>query len=252
MKSKRIDEIEKMVLKLETVSIEELCDEFDVSKNTIRRDINELVERDVIEKVYGGIKAKRLPLVSYEKRDDFHREQKRNIAEFASSLIKEGDVIYIDSGTTAAQIPTFLDKDIDCTIITNNFDVVEVCSEFHNATLFVIGSLYNYKTRSFVELDTSAELVNFNINKAFMAATGLTIDNGLTNSDPLEYEMKKKICQNSTEIIAVVDESKFDKSTLLTYCPLDNVNHIISSENIADSYKEFFIKKEIIYTVVEG
>ncbi|WEG72417.1 DeoR/GlpR family DNA-binding transcription regulator [Vagococcus intermedius] len=252
MKSKRIDEIEKMVLKLETVSIEELCDEFDVSKNTIRRDINELVERDVIEKVYGGIKAKRLPLVSYEKRDDFHREQKRNIAEFASSLIKEGDVIYIDSGTTAAQIPTFLDKDIDCTIITNNFDVVEVCSEFHNANLFVIGSLYNYKTRSFVELDTSAELVNFNINKAFMAATGLTIDNGLTNSDPLEYEMKKKICQNSTEIIAVVDESKFNKSTLLTYCPLSSVNHIISSDNIADRYKEFFIKKEIIYTAIEG
>lgn len=244
MKSKRIDDIGELVQEKGNVSIKELCEIFGVSKNTIRRDIDELVRNGAVEKVYGGIRAIKNPLLPFEQRHDQQHLQKKKIGEVASTFIEDDDIIFIDSGTTTSQIMDHVRDDIRITILTNNLDVINQCTNKPNVTLFVMGSLYKQETRSFVDMDTNLQNVNFNINKAFIAATGVSIANGLTNSDPLEYEIKKLICSKTDNLFLLVDESKFGKSTLLTYCPLEKISVLITSGNVPHDIREFLEEHE--------
>ena len=108
MRTKRIDLIERYIEEEKLVSLDVLCEKFAVSKNTIRRDIEELVKKGVVEKVYGGVSFKvppsDTPLVPYEKRHTVLNTEKDTISKKAASFVKEGDIIYIDTGTTCLNI----------------------------------------------------------------------------------------------------------------------------------------------------
>lgn len=250
MKSKRIDDIERLARQNEHVSINELCEIFNVSKNTIRRDIDELVRSDAVEKVYGGIRAKKNTLLPFEQRNDQQHLQKEAIGKIASTFIENGDIIFIDSGTTTSRVMDYVKDDIRITVLTNNLDVINQCVQKPNITLFILGSLYRRETRSFVDMELDSPLQNFNINKAFIAATGVTIMNGLTNSDPLEFEIKKAICQKASKNILLVDDSKFGKSTLLTYSPLESVSTLITGNGIPTDIRNFLTDHSIDFLLV--
>ncbi|MGM0126321.1 DeoR family transcriptional regulator, myo-inositol catabolism operon repressor [Enterococcus sp. AZ194] len=245
MKSKRIDEIEAYVIELGNVSFDDLSKKFKVSLNTLRRDINELIKKGNIEKVYGGVRSIQGRLIDYKVRNITNSSAKRKIGEIAATLIEEGDVIYIDSGTTTVQLLTYLNPTTRCTILTNNFDVIEFCTYHPNLELIVLGSHYKFSTRSFVELSYNQELTSVNINKAFMAATGIGIKNGATNSDVLEQQIKKAICQRSREIYLLADHTKFGHTTLMTYSLLEDFHTIISDKTPSSDFLDFFEENDI-------
>ncbi|MET1995674.1 DeoR/GlpR family DNA-binding transcription regulator [Enterococcus faecium] len=247
MKSRRIDDIELYVKKHDSATIEELTKEFNVSVNTIRRDINELVARgnNNIEKVYGGIRARNDALLSFDSRHSSNYQEKLKIAQKAADLIQNDDVIFIDSGTTTAPIMKYLDRDIRCTIITNNLDIIDQMDSFSNIKLFLVGSLFRKKTRSFIAIDDEVILDRFNINKAFLAATGLSLKNGITNSDQGEYWIKKNVVNVSEKNILLVDSTKFGRSALLTYAKLDQIDIIVTDEEPSEKYADYFKAHDI-------
>ena len=107
MKSKRIHEIENYINEHKAASIDELSAYFNVSINTIRRDINILADTNKVKKVYGGIESIENTIsqaVDYSKRNVSHFEAKKHIASIAAKHIKPNDVIYIDTGTTTVHI----------------------------------------------------------------------------------------------------------------------------------------------------
>lgn len=236
MKLKRIHEIENYINEKETVSLIELSSQFDVSLNTIRRDINYLEESGAIKKVYGGVTSTHgQELTSYDFRTTKFSEEKERIAKLAASLIEEGDLIFIDSGTTTSPILKYINNNIAFTVLTNNLDVMIEASKHSNIELIVLGSRYYPKTRSFLKTVTSADVAEYyNISKAFMAATGVSIKNGLTNSDFHEHEIKRAIARRTNEMYILADSSKFEKSTLLTYAELKDVDKIITNERLDD------------------
>ncbi|MBP1041199.1 DeoR/GlpR transcriptional regulator [Vagococcus sp. BWB3-3] len=245
MKVQRIHEIESYVKRQGAASLNELCEAFDVSKNTIRRDTNYLIKKGLFEKVYGGVVLKEDNLVSFENRQIKNQEEKRLIGKEAAKLIEEDDLIYVDSGTTTKYLMEFVPPDMSFTVVTNNLDVINTAAQLENIQLLVVGSKYKRKTRSFIEMQNHQILQNFNINKAFMAATGLTLQNGLTNSDMLETQIKKVICEKASQIYVMVDASKFGHSTLLTYAQLDEIDAIISGGAISKEYLSYFKQQNI-------
>lgn len=245
MKVQRIHEIESYVKRQGAASLNELCEAFDVSKNTIRRDTNYLIKKGLFEKVYGGVVLKEDNLVSFENRQIKNQEEKRLIGKEAAKLIEEDDLIYVDSGTTTKYLMEFVPPDMSFTVVTNNLDVINTAAQLENIQLLVVGSKYKRKTRSFIEMQNHQILQNFNINKAFMAATGLTLQNGLTNSDMLETQIKKVICEKASQIYVMVDASKFGNSTLLTYAQLDEIDAIISGGAISKEYLSYFKQQNI-------
>ncbi|MBY7664356.1 DeoR/GlpR family DNA-binding transcription regulator [Staphylococcus agnetis] len=242
MKAKRIFEIEAYINQQKAVTLEELCVHFDVSLNTIRRDINELTKLNRVKKVYGGVETldPTLPsAVDYTDRNIENAASKKAIGRLAAKLIQPHDIIYIDTGTTTIHILDHVDKNLPFTIITNSLDVINKASHFNHVELFIIGEQYKKTTRSFIGLETNVLLKKFNIQKAFMAATGVNINNGLSNSEIEENHIKQIIMSKTAEAYVCVDHSKMNKSTLLTYAPLNAIHTIITNQALPHNLQHY-------------
>lgn len=250
MKINRIQQIEDYVNQNQTVSIDDLCEVFQVSKNTIRRDINYLAEKGVLKKVYGGVVAVELTLKNFETRNIDHQEDKMKIASKAAQLIKPNDIIFIDSGTTTKNILLDLDRETPFTLITNNLDVINLATEFPYVEIILIGSTYKRATRSFVDITENPAVSKLNIDTAFMAATGFSINNGMSNTDPLEHSIKKQVVNKAQQVFLLSDHSKLGKSALYSYAPLIALDGIIIDESLSEEYQDYFDKYQIIVHVV--
>ena len=240
MKQKRIIEIEHYIAEKETVSLIELSEVFKVSINTIRRDINYLESNGVLKKVYGGVTSLQgKQLTPFDYRTTKHQDIKERISKLAASLIETDDLIYIDSGTTAANILKYINTDIKITVLTNSLDIIYQATQLQNVDLIILGNRYNHKTRSFVTAPFNRITLDFNITKAFMGATGVSIDAGLTISDFNELDIKKMASEKTQRLYLLADHTKFDKSSLVTYTPLNNVHTILTDQPLSKAYLQF-------------
>lgn len=251
MRIMRIQEMEKYIYNKKTVTLNELCSKFEVSKNTIRRDLKYLEKKNIIKKVYGGVTTNENYLTSFEQRTNYYKTEKEKIGHCASKFIEEGDIIFIDSGTTTNSILSNLNTNINLTLLTNSLDIIISASYFDNINLFIIGNNYKRETKSFIGVNDLSALNNFNIDKAFMSATGVTLDQGLTNSDIIENKIKKTISKKSNSLYLLADKSKFGKYTLLTYAQMEDLDAIITSEPLSDDYISFCQENKIAIRVIE-
>ena len=198
MKSQRLDMIEEYVLEHKNASLDTLCEKFNVSKNTIRRDVDILLKRGSIMKVYGGVAAletpQTLPLLSYEERGGRFPDEKKEICRRAAELVAEDDTIYIDTGTTCLNLVDFI-ADKHCTILTNSLLIFNKAASYPNLDIISVPGKLNRKTLSFTGPDINDYLQTYNISMAFMACTGVTMKSGLTNASAEEYITKKSHCR---------------------------------------------------------
>ena len=127
MKIKRIEQEEAYIQEAQNVTIEELCEKFGVSKNTIRRDLIELEKKGSIVKNYGGVSSAvqsyDVGMLPFNARGRLMREEKQRIAERAAEFIKDGDYIFVDSGSTVCNLVDFI-KTMNVTVLTNNLDFI--------------------------------------------------------------------------------------------------------------------------------
>ena len=241
MKLERINKIKKYLIEHETVSLDKLCEVFDVSKNTIRRDISELEALSIVKKVYGGVTLNRKEeTIPFQQRKEQNVTEKTEIGRLASELIQEGDIIFIDSGSTTVALIPFLKYKENVTVVTHSLSAINEVSKLQNLTLISTGGFHQRKTNSFAGISTIEFLKNLNISKAFMATTGVSIEKGITNTTYLEAEIKKTLTEISEQIILMADNSKFDKSSFMRYCDLARVNYVITDLTPTKQYLDFF------------
>lgn len=226
MKAVRIKQMERYIIENGFVSIEQLCEAFNISKNTARADVAELVEKGMVEKKYGGVEAV-IPAVSatFNERKISNITAKEKIGREASKLLEEGDVVYIDSGTTTSCI---LDASNNIpeniTIITNNFDVIKKAEKYPGMTVIVLAGKLERKTNSFIGVETIEGIRQFNFTKSFLGTTGVSEGGELSNSTLIEAKIKERVIQNSQETYLMADVGKVGKSLMVRFASLKNLN----------------------------
>ena len=242
MKSQRLDMIEEYVLEHKNASLDTLCEKFNVSKNTIRRDVDILLKRGSIMKVYGGVAAletpQTLPLLSYEERGGRFPDEKKEICRRAAELVAEDDTIYIDTGTTCLNLVDFI-ADKHCTILTNSLLIFNKAASYPNLDIISVPGKLNRKTLSFTGPDINDYLQTYNISMAFMACTGVTMKSGLTNASAEEYITKKAIAENANSMILLADHSKFGRISLMTYSSMEKLDAIVTDQPLPEEYDSF-------------
>ena len=223
------------------MTLDELCEVFQVSKNTIRRDIEEIIQNPDIVKTYGGVmintQTKKL-LVSFTERNINRQDAKRMIAAKAASFVEDGDSIFIDSGTTTLYMLEYL-KNKKITLLTNNIEVMVQAIPYENINLISLSGTLNRKTLSLTGNNAARLLSTYNVKKAFLAATGITIENGATNSSPEETCIKEMAVKKSLEKYLLVDSSKFGVVSLLTYGNVEDFTGIITDGIPTDAFQEY-------------
>jgi len=250
LKTKRIQQIQEYVLKHQSVSLDDLGTVFGVSKTTIRRDIRKLISEGMIQKVYGGVAISHAKLESFNERKARNPIQKRLIAKTAADYVENGDVIFIDSGTTTLEMITFL-KTKQVTIITNNLDIIIQALRFENLTVISTGGLLERNTKSFSSYSHADSFKKYNFDKVFMASTGVSISNGVTNSSPIESGIKETIVKGNADVFLLVDHTKLDKYAMVTYCGLKEVDYLITDNFLDESYQDFAKENSIELVVIK-
>ena len=109
MREERLSKMEAYIRLQKSVSLDTLCEVFGISKNTVRRDIADIIARTDIRKIYGGVSIpyNKIP-PPFEERMSINTDKKDCIGRLASSLVEDGDIIYVDSGTTTCRIIDYL------------------------------------------------------------------------------------------------------------------------------------------------
>lgn len=229
MKADRIQEMERYVLQRGAATMEELRVHFDVSMNTVRRDVAQLLQRGTVDKVYGGVCAKptEQALTPYEERRRGSETAKAAIGKRAAELVENGDVIFIDSGTTTLHMIDWLADKRDLTIITNNLEAIIRALPHENITIIALPGQVRRKTHSLTGDDAVRYLKRFNIRKAFMASTGVSA-HGVTNSSPMEYEIKKCAVENAEKTVLLIAQAKFGVTGLMTYAQLEDFDVVVT------------------------
>jgi len=246
MKTFRLREMENYILERDTVSMEELRKKFNISMNTVRMDVAQLVDKGAVKKVYGGVCSnEKSNLVPFEERQLKNSNKKMAIGKLASSLVQDGDIIYIDSGTTAMCLVEYLRDTKDVTILTNSVNVINRGIPLPNLNIICLSGTLERKTNSFISADTAGILEKYNINKAFMASTGITEDGAVTNSSPLEFEIKKAAIANSKEVYLMIDSDKYGKSALLTYATVLEFDMVVTDHAADPELIELCNKNEV-------
>ncbi|MGE4548208.1 MAG: DeoR/GlpR family DNA-binding transcription regulator [Intestinibacillus sp.] len=241
MKISRLNSIEQYVISHETATIDELCEVFSVSKNTIRRDLNELESRGHIAKVYGGVTAtSSAGPVPTPVRSGLHPADKTLIGRLAAAEVEDGDTIFLDSGTTTVCMLKFLAAKKRITIVTHSLGALSEASHYENLNVISLGGIYSRPTDSFVGLSTFEALSTMKINKAFMAATGVSIENGLMNTTFLEAEIKRGVVQRAAHIYLLADGSKLDHDAVISFCHLEDLTSFVTDRRPPDRYMKFF------------
>ena len=247
MRTDRLREFEEYMQEKRSATIPELCAHFNVSLNTIRRDIKELVKNGSVTKVYGGIVWNQEDnIVPFTARSSVALEEKRHIGSLAASLIEDGETIYIDSGTTAVYILPFIANRKNVTVVSNSLIVFNEIQKYPELNLLTAGGIYNQKTKSFVGLTAVNGLNDIRIRKAFMSATGVSIEAGATNNSLHEAEIKRAVISHAQKVVLMVDHSKLDRSAAICFCDIDQLACFVTDRRPPDKYIRFFEQHHIM------
>ena len=225
---------------------------FRSSLETIRRDLTVLESEGKIEKIYGGAKIieNTVGEVSLEMRNVSKLAQKQAMASRCSSLIQEGDCIFIDSGSTTYHIAKELKDTKNITVITNSLPVINELITSH-LDIIIIGGRLRSNEHSIVAPDYLFNFHELNITKAFICASGITLQNGVSDYNMEEAITRKKIIERSKEVIVVADSSKFGKDVTITIAPLEKVSCIVTDSDLSKSTLTQFKKNNVQLHVVD-
>lgn len=235
MHSERINSIEKYILEKQIVSIQQIAEEFGISINTVRRDINILMQRGNIHKEYGGVAANHVPSYQakqdYLERHDINLEEKKLIGKLAAGLVNRGDVIFLDSGTTTPYIIDALADIENLTVVTNNLMACQKLLAYPKIKSIGLGGILNTTTASFTNISSEVfgELFgNIRFHTVFMAASSISTEHGAGTNTFEEFQLKKNLVNAKSKIVLLVDHSKFDKYTTYSFCSIDSISVIVT------------------------
>ncbi|MBT2582179.1 DeoR/GlpR family DNA-binding transcription regulator [Planococcus sp. ISL-109] len=205
----------KLILTLlkekQSIKIQDLVELTAASESTIRRDLTELEELQKLERVFGGARVidPNLPEPSIIDKAAKNLKEKQIIARYASSLVKTGDAIFLDAGTTTSQMIPFL-KGKNVTVVTNGLSHLEALLE-QGITSYLTGGFIKSRTGALVGPQTIQSLENYRFDKSFLGVNGIHLINGFTTPDPEEAAVKRMACELSRSCFVLADQSKYGK-----------------------------------------
>ena len=230
----RREKIVEIVKKHSGVSCADLSKIFKVTPETIRRDLEYLQDQKLLIRTHGGaiasVEAEMLP-AALRKQENF--EQKLAIARKASSYISEGDVIFMDAGTTVNLICEFMPQDKEFFVVTNSKESIVKLADVPNITLISTGGILRKKTMAFAGENAMQSLRSITFNKAFISALAVSEKYGIMDSHSDEANINRLALEKAIETFLLVDATKFNKMAYINVCPIDHISTIITDDRLS-------------------
>lgn len=229
------------------ISINQLAERFNVTTETIRKDVSQLQEKKLLTKKHGAVtKADTFFESEFSVKENDHQGEKIKIAELALQFIPENAAVLLDTSTSVLQLAKLLVMRHDLTIITNSLQIAQVLANSDNQVLLT-GGLYRKKSNSYVGNWAVNAIKELNVDIAFLGCDGFS-KTGPTIHSYHELEIKKTILNHSKQNFILCDTTKLTNEGLYSFVDYQALDMIIMERNLTESERQSFPEDLLFYT----
>lgn len=208
---------------------------------TIRKDLDDLEQEGLLERVHGGAvkNFKAQQNIAFVERLNRKKAQKQAIASAASDMVNNGDSVIINTGSTSYYVAKEFKKKKNMIVITNALCIFNEIAYYKNVTTFFLGGRFDLQMQLTYGDDTIEQLSKYNADKLFLGFDGIDIESGATTYNHVEDNVMHMMMERSKEKILIVDDSKIKRVTFAYVAPLTDFDKIITNyvPEHADYYK---------------
>lgn len=232
-----------------SAQVSELSGVFGVSMSTVRRDLQEMEERDLVRRVHGGallitdraaLKEPAIVLRTLE-----HADQKRRIGHAAADLVHDGATIIVTGGTTTEAMVPHLAARTGLTVVTNALNIAQGLTAHRHVDVVVLGGWLRHAESTLLGHLTTQALADLHADQIFYGTFGLDVANGLTGTSIREVQTDRALIAAARELIVLADHSKFAQSGPSRVVPLDAVARVVTDTGAPVSAIEALRAREI-------
>lgn len=233
--------IATLVMQKGRASVAELADAYEVTTETVRRDLAVLDRAGLLRRVHGGaVPTRALHLVEagVAERDSTRADHKDAIATAALDYIPaSGASVLIDAGTTTARIAAQLPTDRELVVVTNSVPIAARLAGMPSVHLQLLGGRVRGLTQAAVGAQALSVLDALRVDVAFIGTNGISLRHGLSTPDGEEAAVKRAMVRAANYVVAVADSSKVGREELVSFAPLDKVDTLITDSEIDAAYR---------------
>jgi Transcriptional regulators of sugar metabolism len=242
----RKNKIQDMLTEHKSVTVTELSKYFEVTEETIRRDLKSLEDMGLLTRTYGGafIQEGVENNVKISLREVAYTESKMTIAKACRNIIQNGNSIFLDPSTTSLFIAKTI-QNMRLTVVTNSLLIVDQLADCENIRLICIGGALSRDNKAFHGNVAAQMLDFFYLDKAFISCRSLSIEHGITDASESIGRMRHKLLSRSNETYLIADHSKFNKTSFLHICNFEDLFGIISDFKYTPEWIELLHKKNV-------
>lgn len=232
------------------LSVAEIVSQFSISEATARRDLETLSSQGKAQRVHGGVIAieQAPPELPILEREIEQSEEKALIGRAAAKLVRNGETLFLGSGTTVLEIARNIRDHKNLTVITNSLPVLNILAGQKEITVVSLGGMLRDSELSFIGHITEQALVEIRADKVFMGTRGVSLEHGLTNDYLQETLTDRAILKCGREVIIVADHTKVNRVATVLLAPLNSI-HMFVTDSKADKKFVQALKRQGVQVV---
>jgi len=216
------------------VEAKELAVTLSVDSSTIRRDLEALARAGHLHRTHGGARAQVDAVdVPYNTREREHLPAKDLIAVAASELVRDGDSVLLDSGSTTRQFALTLRGRRDLTVVTNDLEIGRLVADYPGVHLLVTGGELLASTYTLFGARAVGFVEDLRVDWTFLGADAIDVHAGITNTNTLEIPLKRAMLAAGRTTVVLADSAKFDHRALGLMATLEEVDQVITDTGLS-------------------
>ena len=223
----------------------ELATEFAVSEDSVRRDLRELAAQGLCKRVYGGALPLSAVVAPLKQRRQEHAGRKLVLGRKAATLVRQGQVLLIDAGSTNAAIAAALPRDFGLTVVTNAPDIAQILLEREGFEILLIGGRIDVRIGAAVGAQAVQEMQRVRADICFPGACAVDAIGGLWGFDSEEVLLKRAMVEASGETVVVATSDKLGTVATHRVAGIDEVQHLVVEHDAGRALRAAFAARGV-------
>ena len=221
-----------------SVRVAELADALGIGEATVRRDLTAMERKNLLRRTHGGA----MPVDSFQGelpitvREQFCQREKQIIGALAADFIQSGDIIILDSSTTAFALVPFISRIDNITVITNGLKAAMALGTCGNVSVFCTGGKIRDNSLSLVGSHAQDFFGGFAAKKLFLSCRGFSAEGGMMDNSYEEATVRQGMLQAADQVFLLCDHTKLDKKAFVTVCAGRDIDYLITDRSVPDPF----------------
>lgn len=239
----KFDLITKLLKKEKRLSYKDIAFNTNISESTVRRCVDKMSSDGLLVKIKGGAALSEKLNIDIEVHERFIQNisEKQDIANKAQKLIKNGDLIYLDAGTTTFFVIRHL-KDRNITVVTNGIMHINELVKYGIKTILIEGEV-KHSTKAIIGVEAVNSISKYRFDKCFIGTNGVNLETGYTTPESNEARLKEKVIRHSEEKYILADYTKFNKISNITFADISGCKIITNKGFKNKEYMTYIVKE---------